>query len=63
MKKHYTTAQLAALTSYHVGSVYRLFAENGHFYGVTPIKTMNGRLQWPAEAVDAMLEAQGASHD
>lgn len=61
-KTHYSTSFIAKAFGYHKTSVYNRLSRKGEFHGVTPIKHLNGRLEWPAEAVDALLEqqAQGA---
>jgi hypothetical protein len=32
----------------------RVVRENGHYYGVTPVKQANGRLVWPEAELDRL---------
>lgn len=56
--RKYTTQEVAAKTGYHLQSIYNRVNRTGEFHGITPIKNLNGRLQWPKQAIDALLEAE-----
>mgnify|MGYP001174097616 CR=1 FL=1 len=55
-KKTYSTSFIAKAFGYHITSIYNRLSRTGEFHGITPTKHLNGRLQWPSEAVDALLE-------
>lgn len=57
-QKNYSTQKVAQLSGYHLTSVYNRLARTGEFHGITPTKHLNGRLVWPREAIDALLEQQ-----
>lgn len=38
-------------------TVHRNLCVNGHYLGVKPIKLPNGRLLWPEDAIDQIIES------
>lgn len=57
-----TTAALAALLHVRPGSVRTSYWRSGHYCGVRPRKAPNGRLWWPADAVERAL-SEGGRHE
>ena len=57
-KEDYSTSFIAKAFGYHTASIYNRLSRTGEFHGITPTKNLNGRLSWPSEAVDALLEQQ-----
>lgn len=57
-KEDYSTSFIAKAFGYHKTSIYNRLSRTGEFHGITPHKGLNGRLTWPREAVDALLEQQ-----
>ena len=54
-----TTEEFASLLALRSQTLRKQFCVNGHYFGVKPIKMPNGRLMWPANALEQL---QGA-HD
>lgn len=50
----YSTATAASILQVVPHTLRVAHSMRGGFYGITPIKAPNGRLLWPADAVDAM---------
>ncbi|SFU49428.1 hypothetical protein SAMN05216339_10346 [Nitrosomonas eutropha] len=51
-----TTEQLAEKLSMRAASIRSGFCRNGSYFGLTPLKLPNGRLLWPADSVQKLLE-------
>ncbi|MDH6150538.1 MULTISPECIES: hypothetical protein [Paraburkholderia] len=53
-----TTEELAALLSIRPQSIRKRFCQTGAYFSLRPVKMPNGRLMWPADALDKL--AKGA---
>jgi len=51
-----TTEELAALLSIRPQSIRKRFCQTGAYFSLRPIKMPNGRLMWPADAFDKLVE-------
>jgi hypothetical protein len=51
-----TTKEVAERMRIASGTVYYRCSVFGDFWGVLPVKGPNGRLLWPMEAIQALLE-------
>lgn len=40
-------------------SIRKRYSETGSYFGIRPVKLPNGRLRWPADAVDQLLNGGG----
>lgn len=54
------TPALAQRTGYKSASIRTAVWRSGHFNGIKPIKLPNGRLLWPADAVDRLLAGEAS---
>ena len=54
MKDNLTTAQFAAELGLRPDSLRRRVQIDGSYYGVQPLKLPNGRLSWPADALQVL---------
>lgn len=54
--KHLTTKEAAAALKVKQGTLRESLCRTGGYYGVKPIKGVNGRLLWPSDQVMALLE-------
>ncbi|MFM0031182.1 hypothetical protein PQR70_33700 [Paraburkholderia madseniana] len=52
------TKELAALLNIKPQSIYKRLCETKTYWGLTPTKLPNGRLLWPADAIERMKQAQ-----
>ena len=50
-KQYLTTDEFAAEIGIKPGTLTKAKSKDGHYFGVTPLKGLNGRLSWPADAV------------
>lgn len=57
---HFPTSALARRIGYAPASIRTAVWRNGHFNGIKPVKLPNGRLLWPASAIDALLNGEVA---
>lgn len=55
MQRTIQTAAFAKQLGYSSASIRTAIWRKGHFNGITPIKLPNGRLLWPADAVDRLI--------
>jgi hypothetical protein len=53
-KRFYPTAKAAGDVGFSQWTLLSYHGKHGHFKGVTPVKGPNGRLQWPADEIDAL---------
>lgn len=51
-----TTESLANSIGYKPGSIRVRLCETGSFFGIKPNKLPSGRLLWPADAVQQLIE-------
>ena len=58
--KAYTTEEAASRLRNRPATWRRNLCVNGHFLGIKPLKLPNGRLLWPADAVDRLLSGEVA---
>lgn len=56
----YTTAQAAGLLGVQSATMHNALCKKGCYFGLIPRKGPNGRLLWPAAAVDALLSEKEA---
>jgi hypothetical protein len=58
---HQTTEALAEKLGIRAASIRSRCWKAGHYFGLRPVKLPNGRLLWPADAVDQILrlDSQG----
>lgn len=52
-----STDQLAAICHVRPSSVREHLSRRGHYYGLRPDRLPNGRLTWPADSRERLLEA------
>lgn len=57
------TADFAAALQLRPNTLRRALCEKGDYYGVRPIKTWNGRLRWPADAIARLQPTTLENHD
>ncbi|TVT58379.1 MAG: DNA-binding protein [Azoarcus sp. PHD] len=60
MQQQLQTTAFAQRIGYKSASIRTAFWRNGHFNGITPIKLPNGRLLWPADAVERLTAGEAA---
>lgn len=60
MQQTIQTATLAQRIGYRSASIRTAVWRNGHFQGIKPFKLPNGRLLWPADAVERLISGEGA---
>jgi len=53
--KPITTREFAKAVGVQAPSIHRALCMAGHYMGVKPVKLPNGRLIWPGERVDALV--------
>lgn len=53
-----TTEQLATPLCVKPQSIRVRLCQTGSYFGIRPIKLPNGRLLWPADAVEKLLEGR-----
>ena len=53
----FTTGQLAHALSMQADSVRKRYWQTGSYFGVRPAKLPNGKLWWPADSLDRLLQA------
>ncbi|WP_321924535.1 DNA-binding protein [Burkholderia sp. BCC1998] len=51
-----TTDELAALLSIRPQSIRKRYCQTGAYFSLRPVKLPNGRLMWPADALDKLAE-------
>lgn len=51
-----STADLAVALSLRPQSLRKRFSATGSYFGVTPLKLRNGRLLWPADAIEQLAK-------
>ncbi|RIV54644.1 DNA-binding protein [Burkholderia pseudomallei] len=51
-----TTEELAALLSIRPQSIRKRYCQTGAYFSLRPVKMPNGRLMWPADALDKLAE-------
>lgn len=54
-----TTEEVAAQFNCQPQTPRASYCRKGHWLGLTPIKLPNGRLAWPADAVEHLLNGEG----
>lgn len=55
-----TTKEAAAILKIKQGTLRESLCRTGGYYGVQPVKGVNGRLLWPTGKVKALLEPKQA---
>lgn len=58
-KRHSSTKQFADALDLRPQSIRKRYSQTGSYFGVIPQRLPNGRLRWPADAANRLLE--GAS--
>ncbi len=58
MGKNFSTEQFAELVKVKASTIRRGLCVDGHYMGVRPVKLPNGRLIWPSEPVDKLLNGE-----
>ncbi|QDW50031.1 DNA-binding protein [Burkholderia sp. KBS0801] len=53
-----TTEELAALLSIRPQSIRKRYCQTGAYFTVRPVKLPNGRLMWPADAIEKLVGGQ-----
>lgn len=51
-----TTEELAALLSIRPQSIRKRYCQTGAYFSLRPVKMPNGRLMWPADALEKLAE-------
>jgi hypothetical protein len=51
-----STRELAGRMHITAGTVYQRLSAKGDFWGILPVRAHNGRLLWPSDAIQALLE-------
>jgi hypothetical protein len=54
-----STTELAALLNIKPQSIYKRLCVTGSYWGINPSKLPNGRLLWPADAVEQLKKSTG----
>jgi hypothetical protein len=54
MKTGFTTEALADATGHQPQTLRAGYCRNGHWCGIRPAKLPNGRLLWPADAIERL---------
>lgn len=57
---HATTEALAAGLGIKPQTLRAALCRDGHYYGIKPAKLPNGRLLWPADAIERLTSGQAA---
>lgn len=60
LRRAIQTAAFAKRIGYQPASIRTAYWRNGHFNGIKPIKLPNGRLLWPADAVERLTAGEVA---
>lgn len=55
--KYVPTSEFAESFGVKATTVHRNLCVNGHYMGIRPIKLPNGRLLWPEESVQLVIES------
>lgn len=53
-----TTEELAALLSIRPQSIRKRYCQTGAYFSLRPVKLPNGRLMWPADAINKLVEGE-----
>ncbi|MDP9645464.1 DNA-binding protein [Paraburkholderia caledonica] len=53
-----STEDLAAQLSLRPQSIRKRYCQTGAYFGLRPAKLPNGRLMWPADSIERLVEAQ-----
>ncbi|RQR95308.1 DNA-binding protein [Burkholderia sp. Bp8994] len=53
-----TTEELAALLSIRPQSIRKRYCQTGAYFTLRPVKLPNGRLMWPADAIEKLAGDQ-----
>ncbi|KVT08462.1 DNA-binding protein [Burkholderia sp. MSMB1078WGS] len=53
-RRHITTEELAALLSIRPQSIRKRLCNTGGYFNLRPVKLPNGRLMWPADALEQL---------
>ncbi|KUZ59770.1 DNA-binding protein [Burkholderia ubonensis] len=51
-----TTEELAELLSIRPQSIRKRYCQTGAYFSLRPVKMPNGRLMWPADALEKLAE-------
>ncbi|HDR9078209.1 TPA: DNA-binding protein [Burkholderia vietnamiensis] len=55
-RRHITTEELAALLSIRPQSIRKRLCQTGGYFNLRPVKLPSGRLLWPGDAIDKLVE-------
>lgn len=61
-QRFFTTKEVAERMRITSNTVYQRCCVHGDFWGVLPVRGPNGRLLWPVEAIQALLDRHEAGH-
>ncbi|MFM0192134.1 DNA-binding protein [Paraburkholderia strydomiana] len=53
-----STEELAAQLSLQPQSIRKRYCQTGAYYSLRPMKLPNGRLMWPADSIERLVEAE-----
>ncbi|PAJ87270.1 DNA-binding protein [Burkholderia ubonensis] len=53
-----TTEELASLLSIRPQSIRKRYCQTGAYFTLRPVKLPNGRLMWPADAIEKLAGGQ-----
>ncbi len=62
LRKYISTAELANAVGVKPESIRTRVYRTGAYFAVQPRKGLNGRLLWPADAIDKLLGESGGQH-
>lgn len=50
-----TTEELALSLDMNAQSIRKRYSQTGSYFGLKPVKLPNGKLRWPADALDQLI--------
>lgn len=54
----FSTDELAAEIKVRSQSIRKRYSQTGSYWGVRPVKLPSGRLLWPADSIEQLMEAR-----
>lgn len=58
MEKRVSTEALAEQLGLRPDTIRHRLYRDGSYYGITPLKTPNGRLHWPADTAQRLMKSR-----
>lgn len=58
-RRRLTTDEFAAGLGLAAQSIRKRLCQTGSYFGIVPLKLPNGRLMWPANALEALMDGAG----